>query len=90
MNTLEQIIDKLKSENAALSKKIENYRSLESKYESAFEDLREKEEFNFALFNDNPATTIVVDKSGKVVKSNRAKLTSGDRLPRIGDVMYRD
>jgi hypothetical protein len=53
-------------------------------------ELRKKEEFNFALFQYNPNTTIVVDRQGKVVKSNRAKLTSGDRLPKIGDVMYRD
>jgi hypothetical protein len=53
-------------------------------------ELRKKEEFNFALFQYNPNTTIVVDRQGRVVKSNRAKLTSGDRLPKIGDVMYRD
>jgi hypothetical protein len=90
MNTLEQIIDKLKSENAALSKKIENYQSLESKYESAFEELREKEEFNFALFQYSPITTVIVDREGRVVKSNAAKRKSGDRLPNIGDVMYLD
>lgn len=90
METLEQIIDRLTSENAALSKKIENYRSLESKYESAFEELREKEEFNFALFQYSPITTVIVDREGRVVKSNAAKRKSGDRLPNIGDVMYLD
>jgi hypothetical protein len=90
MDTLEQIIDSLKSENAALSKKLENYQSLERKYETAFEELREKEEFNFALFQYSPITTVVVDREGRVVKSNAAKRKSGDRLPNIGDVMYKD
>jgi len=56
----------------------------------AQDELREKEELNFALFNYNPVLTVVVDTEGRVLKSNRAKLRSGDRLPDIGDVMYRD
>jgi hypothetical protein len=82
--------EKLRAEVYRLTRELDECRTRQQRLERDFEDLREKEEFNFALFNDNPATTIVVDKSGKVVKSNRAKLTSGDRLPRIGDVMYRD
>jgi len=56
----------------------------------AEEDLREKEEFNFALFQHNPIQTIVVDRGGRVLKVNMAKRKSGDRLPNIGDVMYKD
>jgi two-component system cell cycle sensor histidine kinase/response regulator CckA len=52
--------------------------------------LKEKEAFNFALFNYSPAETIVVNRKGKVVKSNLAKRTSGDRYPKIGDIMYKD
>ena len=54
------------------------------------EELREKEEFNFALFQHNPVQTVVVDQEGKVVKINMAKRKSGDRVPNIGDVMYKD
>ncbi len=52
--------------------------------------LRESEAFNFALFQYNPIETIVVDNEGKVKKINMAKRKSGDRLPNIGDVMYKD
>ncbi len=54
------------------------------------EELREKEEFNFALFQHNPIQTIVVDRGGRVLKVNLAKRKSGDKLPNIGDVMYKD
>ncbi len=56
----------------------------------AEEALREKEEFNFALFQHNPIQTIALDREGKVIKSNLARRKSGDRLPNIGDVMYKD
>ncbi len=56
----------------------------------AEEELREKEEFNFALFQHNPIQTIVVDREGRVIKTNMAKRKSGDRVPRIGNVMYKD
>ncbi len=56
----------------------------------AEKELREKEEFNFALFQHNPIQIIVVDHEGRVVKINMAKRKSGDRVPRIGNVMYKD
>ena len=90
MDNLEQIVDQLKAENAALCRKLENFQSLEKKYEIAYDELREKEEFNFALFQYSPITTVIVDRDGRVVKSNAAKRKSGDRLPNIGDVMYKD
>jgi len=52
--------------------------------------LREKSEFNFALFEHNPIETIVVDLEGRITDFNLAKKKSGDRLPEIGDVMYKD
>jgi PAS domain S-box-containing protein len=52
--------------------------------------LRESEAFNFALFQYNPIETIAVDHEGKVKKINMAKRKSGDRLPNLGDVMYKD
>ena len=75
---------------AQSAEKPDVYRVLEEKYQRTFEELREKEEFNFALFQYSPATTVVVDKEGRVVKSNAAKRKSGDRLPGIGDIMYKD
>jgi diguanylate cyclase (GGDEF)-like protein/PAS domain S-box-containing protein len=43
-----------------------------------------------ALFEHNPVQTIAVDRDGRVIAINKAKRDSGDRLPKIGDVMYRD
>jgi PAS domain S-box-containing protein len=56
----------------------------------AEETLREREAFNFALFHYNPVETIVVDRDGSVIGFNLAKEKSGDRLPAIGDVMFKD
>jgi hypothetical protein len=86
----ENSVDALREELFRLNRLVEDFRKKQEDYEIAYEQLREKEEFNFALFNYNPITTVVVDKDGKVVKSNKAKMTSGDRLPAIGDVLYRD
>jgi two-component sensor histidine kinase len=52
--------------------------------------LKESEAFNFALFQYSPIETIVVDHDGRVLRSNIAKRTSGDKLPNIGDLMYVD
>ena len=90
MNEHDQLIEDLRSQIAGLSKKLEKYIGLDEKYQENIEALREKEEFNFALFQYNPVTTVVVDLEGRVIKSNAAKRKSGDRLPNIGDVMYKD
>ena len=52
--------------------------------------LLEREAFNVALFLHNPLETIVVDREGCIVTSNIAQIKSAGRLPRPGDVMYRD
>jgi PAS domain S-box-containing protein len=52
--------------------------------------LREREARYAALFEHNPIETIVVDLDGRIQAFNRAKRESGDRLPQIGEVMYRD
>ena len=80
----------LLTENALLRRRISEFEALELEYKRALEKLSEKESFNFALFQYNPVLTIVVDREGRVIKSNKAKITSGDRLPNIGDIMYRD
>ena len=51
---------------------------------------KEREAFNFALFEYNPVETIVVDREGKITMFNLAKKKSGDRLPVIGTVLYKD
>ncbi|MDY6823798.1 MAG: ATP-binding protein [Thermodesulfobacteriota bacterium] len=50
----------------------------------------ESEERYRALFENNPIETITVDHEGRVTEYNLAKQKAGDRLPGIGDVMYRD
>ena len=61
-----------------------------SKRKKTEKKLKEREAYNFALFNYSPVETVVVDRKGKVIKSNLAKRRSGDRVPEIGDIMYRD
>jgi len=52
--------------------------------------LEERDEFNFALFHYNPIETVVVDLKGRVIGWNKMKEESGDRLPKLGDLMYKD
>lgn len=56
----------------------------------AEETLRQSEERYRTLFEHNPIETIIVDKRAVITGFNQAKAQSGDRLPRPGDVMYRD
>jgi hypothetical protein len=90
MPSHEDTIAGLRRHVEALTLRVEEYKRLEKRFKASFEELREKEEFNFALFQYSPITTIVVDRSGRVIKSNKAKQKSGDRLPKIGDIMYHD
>lgn len=52
--------------------------------------LRTSEAFNSALFKFSPVETIVVDRDARIIKFNLAKVDSGDRLPKIGSIMYKD
>jgi hypothetical protein len=52
--------------------------------------LEKDEAFHYAIFQHFPFTAVVVDREARIVECNAAKLASGDRLPRIGEVMYRD
>ncbi len=54
------------------------------------QELTERNEFNFALFEHNPIETIVVNLEGRIVNFNRAKRLSQGRIPEIGMLMYRD
>jgi PAS domain S-box-containing protein len=56
----------------------------------ARDTLRASDERSRALFEHNPIETIIVDNDAKVTGYNLAKANSGDRLPNVGDKMYRD
>ncbi len=83
-------IQQLRKELDQLNIDIVKQRAESNHYKHAYEELLDKEAFNFALFQFNPFHTVIVDKIGRVMKSNTAKQQSGDRLPNIGDIMYRD
>jgi PAS domain S-box-containing protein len=80
----------LRAKLGGLKKKLKKYESLEEDYRRMVEALKAKEAFNYALFEYSPATTVVVDRQGKIARTNAAKRRTGDRLPAIGDIMYRD
>ena len=81
---------RVETRTAQLAKTNENLRQEIADRRRAEEALRKSEERYRALFEDNPIETIVVDKAASITMYNRAKKTSGSRLPRLGDVMYRD
>ncbi len=90
MSDTEQEAERLRRECDELRHEIRKLESMKTEYGQTLEKLRSKEEFNFALFQYNPSTLVVVDLAGRVIKSNKAKLEAGDRLPEIGGIMYRD
>ncbi len=83
-------IQQLQNEISQLKNDIIQQQANDNHYKQAYEELLEKEAYNFALFQFNPFHTVIVDRMGRVIKSNAAKQKSGDRLPNIGDIMYRD
>jgi signal transduction histidine kinase len=52
------------------------------------EALRQREAFNFALFQHNPAPSVVVDPDGCVIKSNLARRKQAAPLPVLGEPLY--
>ena len=52
--------------------------------------MQEGEERYRTLFEHNPIETITVDHDARVTGYNLAKTNSGDRVPEIGDIMYKD
>lgn len=74
-----------------IGKDVTKRRSIEEALREEEAALREQKQFSDEIFEHMPAEAIVVDKEGKILKVNRAKRESGDRLPDIGrDIMYRD
>ncbi|MBU0533630.1 MAG: PAS domain S-box protein [Candidatus Omnitrophica bacterium] len=59
-------------------------------HKKVIEKLKENEEFSMALFEYNPIETIVVNTKGEIINFNLPKRKSGDRLPNVRDIMYKD
>jgi PAS domain S-box-containing protein len=86
-----EVMDVVSNHELALIRRQGEWEAIQSaERKRAEEALRGKKEFSSALFEYNPVVTVVVDREGQVTMFNRAKMKSGDRLPNIGDVMYRD
>jgi len=51
-------------------------------------ELESERRINFDIVEHMPEEIMVVDKNGAIVKVNKAKRHSGDRLPKAGDGMY--
>lgn len=68
-------------------KELENEALEREKAEYA---LKKEEERYRALFQNNPVETLIVDKEAHVTGYNFARERSRGKLPKIGDVMYRD
>jgi len=58
--------------------------------EELIRKLSSSEQRYHALFQYYPIGTVVVDQEGRIIEYNLARERSGTRLPRIGDVMYKD
>lgn len=58
--------------------------------EELIRKLSSSEQRYHALFQYYPIGTVVVDQEGRITEYNLARERSGTRLPRIGDVMYKD
>ena len=54
------------------------------------ESLQEHDALNNALFEYNPIETIVVNNKGEIMRVNKAVKTNRSRLPKSGNIMYKD
>ena len=61
-----------------------------NKFKLTQKSLKEGEERYRTLFEYNPIETITVDHDARVTGYNLAKTNSGDKVPEIGDIMYKD
>jgi PAS domain S-box-containing protein len=86
-----ELVDIVSNHQLVLIRRKDKWKPVENSERKNMEErLRQKEAFNFALFQHNPVETIAVDRKGKVVKTNLARKKARERLPQIGDVMYKD
>ncbi len=61
-----------------------------NKLRLAQKSLQEEKERYRTLFEYNPIETITVDHDARVTGYNLVKANSGDKVPEIGDIMYKD
>lgn len=61
-----------------------------NKLRLAQKSMQEGEEQYRTLFEHNPIETITVDHDARVTGYNLTKANSGDKVPEIGDIMYKD
>ncbi|MBT8374309.1 MAG: response regulator [Deltaproteobacteria bacterium] len=61
-----------------------------NKFRRVEKSLKEGEERYRTLFEYNPIETITVDHDARVTEYNLVKANSGDKVPKIGDIMYKD
>jgi len=73
-----------------LEKQILDLKRQAEQRKLAEEALRRNEARYRSLFENNPVETITVDYEARVTGYNLARREKGDRLPDIGDVMYKD
>ena len=73
-----------------LERKIQELEKKPAELKHAEEELKKSEDISRTIFKYNPIQTIAVDREGRIVDYNLAKEISGDKLPDIGDVMYKD
>jgi len=52
--------------------------------------IKKSEERYRALFDNSPVATVVVDHEARIISFNQARDNAGGRMPRPGDIMYRD
>ncbi len=76
------------SEFSRLLLRAKSHRRMLQEAQDAAHALHDKEEFNFALFQHNPAAMVVVDLEGNVIKSNLAMRHLRDQLPALGEPLY--
>ncbi|MBN2040412.1 MAG: PAS domain S-box protein [Spirochaetes bacterium] len=84
--TKQQLIGELNK----LRRKLKKFEHSEADLKETEYALRKSEFLYAALFENNPIQTVVVDHKGCVIAYNRQKKISGDRLPDVGDIMYKD
>ena len=99
LNAADYLLKPLESIDDLLNpvyKAVNNYKlifenkRLTNNLQKKIKKLKEKEEFNDALFKYSPIDIIVVDCNGMVIRTNKKKSKAGDRISKIGDVMFKD
>ncbi len=86
-----ELVEVSNNHQFAIIKREGKWEAIESsEHKRGKRELAESELFNFVLFQYNPIGTIVVDMEGRVIRINKAKRKSREKLPRIGDLLYKD